>query len=76
MVFEQVCKTLAAQLNIKPETIKLESDIIADLKADSLDVVELLMTLEEQFNITMPEEDASKMKTVRDLVVFIEKHKK
>ena len=76
MVLEQIKKTLAAQLNINPETIKPESDIIADLKADSLDVVELLMTLEEQFDISMPEEDAARMKTVRDLVNFIEKNKK
>jgi acyl carrier protein len=73
---EQVTKTLAAQLNIKPETVKPESDIIADLKADSLDVVEMLMTLEEQFSITVPEADAQKLKTVNDLVAFIDKEKK
>ena len=73
---EQVVKTLAAQLNIKPETVKPDSDIIADLKADSLDVVEMLMTLEEQFNITVPEQDASKLKTVQDLAAFIDKAKK
>ena len=73
---EEVKKTLAAQLNIKPETIQPESEIIADLKADSLDVVELLMGLEDKFNITMPEEDAAKMKTVNDLVAFIDKAKK
>jgi len=76
MTFEQVVKTLAAQLNIKSENIKPESDIIADLKADSLDVVEMLMNLEEQFNITIPEEDAAKLKTVQDLVAFIDAHKK
>ena len=73
---DQVKKTLAAQLNIKPETINPESDIIADLKADSLDVVELLITLEEQFAITVPEEAAAKLKTVRDLAAFVDAHTK
>lgn len=70
--FENVQKILAAQLNVGADTIKMETDIIKDLKADSLDVVELLMTLEEEFNITMPEDKASEMKTVADLVAFVD----
>ena len=51
MVFEKVQQLLSEQLNVAPEKITLESNIVADLHADSLDVVEMLMTLEDNFNI-------------------------
>lgn len=76
MTFEKIQKQLAAQLNVKPEVITMQTDVIKDLKADSLDIVEMIMTLEEEFNITVPEDKASQFKTVGDLVAFIDSVKK
>ena len=75
-IFESVVKTLASQLSVKADTITAETDIIKDLKADSLDVVEMLMNLEEQFGISIPEDKAAALRTVGDIVAFIEKRKK
>lgn len=67
-MFEKVCEMLAAQLGIDASTIRPESEVVKDLGADSLDVVELLMTLEDEFGITLPEDDVEKVKTVQDIV--------
>lgn len=76
MTFEKVKKMLAEQLNIDEEKIKLESDIINDLKADSLDVFQMLMSLEEEFNISVPDEKAQELKKISDIVNFIDSQKK
>ena len=76
MTFEKVRKQLAEQLNVKPETITMQTDIMKDLKADSIDVVEMIMTVEEQFKITIPEDKAGQLKTVGDIVTFIDSIKK
>ena len=70
--FEKVKKLLVENLGVAEEKITLESEIIKDLGADSLDVVEMLMSLEEEFNNTVPEEDAVNLKTVGDIVKLIE----
>ncbi len=75
-MFEQVCKMLAEQLGIDASVIKPESEVVKDLGADSLDVVELLMTLEDEYNITLPEEDVESIKTVQDIVDMMNKIKK
>ena len=67
---------LAAQINVAEDLIKPESDIINDLGADSLDVVEMLMAVESEFNVTIPDEVAMEMKTIQDVVNFIEKEQK
>ena len=74
-MFEQVCKMLAEQLGIDASAIKPESEVVKDLGADSLDVVELLMTLEDEYNITLPEEDVEGIKTVQDIVDMMNKLK-
>ena len=76
MVFEKIKKMLAAQINVSEDEIKMESDIINDLGADSLDVVEMIMALETEFNLTIPEEVAMEMKTIKDVVDYIEKSQK
>ncbi len=76
MVFEKVKSLLAEQLNIEPEKITMESNIINDLGADSLDVVEMLMTLEEEYEITVPDEVATELKTVGAIVEYVEANKK
>jgi acyl carrier protein len=71
-MFEEVAKMLAEQLGIAQSKVTLESDIIKDLGADSLDVVELLMTLEDKTGKSIPEEKVSDIKTVGDLVKVLE----
>lgn len=72
-MFEKVREMLAKQLNIKPETIRPESEVVKDLGADSLDVVELLISLEDSYGISIPEEDMENFKTVQDIVNMLEK---
>ena len=74
MIFEKIRTLLAEQINISQDEIKMESDIINDLGADSLDVVEMLMAVETEFNVTVPDEIAMEMKTIGDVVSFIEKN--
>ena len=71
-MFEEVVKTLSEQLNISRDKIKPESEIIKDLGADSLDVVKLLMTLEDNTGKTIPEEKVTELKTVGDVVNLLE----
>lgn len=71
-MFEEVAKILAEQLSISIDKIKPESDIVKDLGADSLDVVELLMTLEDNTGKTIPEDKIEGAKTVGDIVNIIE----
>ena len=71
-MFEQVAKILADQLGISQSKITPDSDIVKDLGADSLDVVELLMTLEDNTGKTIPEEKVADLKTVGDVVAMLE----
>ena len=76
MTIEQkVIETIAKQLNKSADEISLEKDIVKDLGADSLDVVEMLMNLEEEYGITVAEEEAVNIKTVADVVAVISKNK-
>lgn len=72
-VFERVRNTLARQLEIDPMTISEDTNIIADLGADSLDIVELIMELEETYNIIITNDDAGDLSTVGKIAAFIEK---
>src|SRR5208283_2219051 len=67
--------TIAEQLGVAADEVKPESSFIEDLGADSLDIVELVMALEEEFNIEISDEDAEKIRTVKDVVTYIEAHK-
>lgn len=71
-MFEQVAKILADQLGIPQSKITPDSDIVKDLGADSLDVVELLMTLEDNTGKTIPEDKVTDLKTVGDVVAMLE----
>ncbi|MCD6134462.1 MAG: acyl carrier protein [Candidatus Omnitrophica bacterium] len=71
-VEEKVKSIIAEQLGVKVEEIKPESSFVDDLGADSLDTVELVMALEEEFGIEIPDEDAEKMTTVGDALKYIE----
>ena len=72
-MFEKVRDMLAKQLNLSADQIKPEGDVVKDLGADSLDVVELLISLEDDYGISIPEDDIVNVKTVQDIVDMIEK---
>ncbi|MDD3225302.1 MAG: acyl carrier protein [Clostridium sp.] len=73
-MFDKVKKIIADQLGLDANEIKIESSFVDDLGADSLDIVELIMALEEEFDIEFPDEDAEKVKTVGDVVSYIKAH--
>jgi acyl carrier protein len=74
-VEEKVIGIVSEQLGVPKEEVTLESSIIEDLKADSLDVVELVMELEDEFDITIPDDDYEKLRTVGDAIRYIEAKK-
>lgn len=74
-LFDDVKEVVVEQLNVNPDEVKLESKFVEDLGADSLDVVELVMALEEKFNIEIPDDEAEKIQTVGDAVKYIEENK-
>ena len=74
MVIDEIKQILAKQLRIDANTINDNSNIIEDLGADSIDLVELLMTIEEKKGIVVSDEDAVKLKTVKDVSDYIEQH--
>ncbi len=70
-VQEKVKSIIVEQLGVDPEKVKLESKFIEDLGADSLDIVELVMAMEEEFDLEIPDEDAEKLKTVNDVQSYL-----
>ena len=72
-VFEDVRDVVVEQLSVDADAVKLESKIVEDLGADSLDVVELIMALEEKFDVEIPDSDAEKLLSIKDVVDYIEK---
>lgn len=73
MIFENVRDALAKQFEIDPETITMDTSIVDDLGADSLDIVELIMSLEDIFGISISDDDAAQLDTVRRIVEYLEK---
>jgi acyl carrier protein len=72
--FEKVKEIIIEQLDVQADQVTEGASFIEDLGADSLDTVELVMALEENFDIEIPDEDAEKIKTVRDAVTYIDKN--
>ena len=72
MVFDKVKELIVDQLDVEEDAVKMESVIIDDLGADSLDVVDLVMSIEEEFDMEIPDEAVEKIKTVGDIVSYIE----
>jgi len=70
-MFEKVKKIIAEQLGVEEDDIAMESSFIDDLGADSLDIVELIMALEEEFDLEIPDSEAEKITTVGDVVDYI-----
>jgi acyl carrier protein len=75
-IVEKVKQIIREQLGVEDDEITPTASFVDDLGADSLDTVELVMALEEAFNIEIPDNDAEKMKTVQDVIDYIEKHSK
>lgn len=75
-VEEKVKKIIVEQLGVEEAEVSSEAKFIEDLGADSLDTVELVMALEEEFGIEIPDEDAEKIVTVKDATAYILEHKK
>lgn len=70
-IFEKVKEITVEQLGVEEDAVTLDASFINDLEADSLDIVELMMALEEEFDIEIPDEDAEKIATVSDAVEYI-----
>ena len=73
MIFEKVQEALAQQFEMDPQSITMDTNLIDDIGADSLDVVELIMSLEDSFGIAISDEDAAQLYTVRRIVEYLEK---
>ena len=76
MTFEKVQKLIAQQFSIDPAKVTMESDLIKDLGADSLDIADMIMTLEDEFNVTVPDEMANDFLVVGKIVEFIDSQNK
>ena len=74
MYFEQIAEIIAEKFDIDVNEVKLTTNIFEDLGADSLDIVDMLMMLEDQFNLSIPDEIAQEMRTIGDVVNYIEEN--
>ena len=73
-VFERIREYLADQLDVDPEKITMNSDIVEDFGADSLDVIDMITTLSDEFGVEIPDEEIENFHTVGDVVVYVEEH--
>ena len=73
-IFEKLKEIIVNQLGVEKEQIKMKSTFVDDLSADSLDIVELVMNIEEEFDMEIPDEEAEKIVTVEDVVKYIQEH--
>ncbi|HBC92019.1 MAG TPA: acyl carrier protein [Pelotomaculum sp.] len=73
-IIDKVKAIIVEQLGVEEAEVKMESSFVDDLGADSLDIVELVMALEEEFDLEIPDEDAEKIRTVGDSVKYIQEH--
>ena len=74
MVFEKLKDIICEQLEVEAERVTMESNIMDDFDADSLDLVDIVMSVEDEFEVEVPEDAVEKMKTVGDVVKFIEEN--
>ena len=75
-IFDEVRDVVVEQLSVAADAVKMESKMIEDLGADSLDVVELVMALEEKFDVEIPDSEAEKLISIADVVNYVEGLKK
>ena len=72
MVLDKIREIIVDQLAVDPSMVTMETNLMKDLEADSLDAVEIIMAVEEAFNIEIPDEEAEKFRTVRDIDDYVE----
>ena len=72
MVFDKIKEIIIEQLSVDESMVTLETNLMKDLEADSLDAVEIIMAIEEEYGIEVPDEDAERFQTVGDLVEYVE----
>lgn len=76
MTFDNIRNLIVEQLGVSEDMVHIDTDLIKDLEADSLDAVEIILGIEETYGIEIPDDEAEKFKTVRDLVDYVEAHTK
>ena len=74
MVFERIREIICEQLDLEEDSITMDSDIMEDFEADSLDLVDLVMSLEDEFNMEVPDDQIENVRTVGDVVRYIEEN--
>ena len=74
-IFQKLKTIVVDQLGVNEENVTMEATFVDDLAADSLDIVELIMNIEEEFDLEIPDSDAEKIVTIGDVVKYIEEHK-
>ena len=75
MIFDQIKDIIIDQLQVEESDVDMDTNLMKDLSADSLDAVEIIMAIEEEFGIEIPDEDAENFQTVADLVKYVEENK-
>ncbi len=75
MIFDKIRDIIVEQLQVEEDEVTLDTNLMKDLSADSLDAVEIIMAIEDEFSIEIPDEDAEGMQTVSDLVKYVEENK-
>ncbi len=73
-IYSRVKKITAERLSVSEDEVRMDSSFLDDLGADSLDIVELIMAFEEEFDLKIPDDDAEKIETVKDVVDYIQSH--
>ncbi|MDD6190947.1 MAG: acyl carrier protein [Firmicutes bacterium] len=72
MILEKIKAIIVDQLGVKPSEIEIETNLMKDLEADSLDAVEIILAIEDEYSIEIPDDDAEQFQTVGDLVNYVE----
>ncbi|MEE1038113.1 MAG: acyl carrier protein [Eubacterium sp.] len=75
MTFDKIKEIIVEQLNVDENNVTMETNMMKDLEADSIDAVEIIVAIEEEFDIEIPDEDAEKFSLVADLVNYVEENK-
>lgn len=74
MTFEKIRELIVEQLGIDEDMVEMDTNLMKDLEGDSLDMVEIILGIEETFDLEIPDEEAEKFETVRDLVEYVDDH--
>lgn len=72
MIFDKIKEIIAEQLGVEGDVVTMDTNLMKDLEADSLDAVEIIMAIEDEYDIEIPDEDAEKFQTVTDIVKYVE----